>query len=217
MTKTLAFIHTAPVHIATFDQLLADAAPNIAAHHIVDERLLADARAQGLTPEITQRVAMLVQQAFDAGAAVVVCTCSTIGGCAEAIGLPGKPVQRIDRAMAEQAVALGTRIVLVAALRSTLEPTRALLQDAARRTGKTISIVDVVCDHAWAYFERGDQAGYVEDIAACLQAAATSCDVIVLAQASMAQAAALCADLPVPILSSPRLGLEAAIQALREA
>jgi hypothetical protein len=38
-------------------------------------------------------------------------------------------------------------------------------------------------------------------------------DVIVLAQASMAGAVALCEQVAVPILSSPRLGVEAAVQA----
>lgn len=215
MPKNLTFVHTAPVHVETFDRLLAETAPDVTARHIVDERLLADARAHGLTPEITRRVETLVQHAFDDGAAMVVCTCSTIGGCAEAAGKPDAPVLRVDRAMAERAVTLGTRVVLVAALRSTLEPTRALLHDAAQRAGKDISIVDVVCDHAWTRFEQGDQAGYIEEIAACLRAAAASGDVIVLAQASMAQVAALCADLDVPILSSPQLGLEAAVQAFR--
>jgi hypothetical protein len=39
-------------------------------------------------------------------------------------------------------------------------------------------------------------------------------DVIVLAQASMAGACALCPTLAVPALSSPRLGVEAAVRAL---
>lgn len=88
-----------------------------------------------------------------------------------------------------------------------------MLHDAAQRADKAISIVDIVCDHAWPRFEQGDQAGYIGEIAACLREVADRGDVIVLAQASMAPAAALCADLPVPILSSPRLGLEAAVQA----
>jgi hypothetical protein len=215
MQKTLTFVHTMPMHIATFDQLLAEAAPDIPAHHIVDESLLNDARAQGLTPDITQRIEATMHNAFDQGAAVVLCTCSTIGGRAEAAGQPDMPVLRVDRAMAERAVALGSRIVLVAALRSTLEPTRALLNDAAQRAGKAISMVDVVCDAAWPRFEQGDHAGYIAEIVACLRNAADQGDVIVLAQASMAGAAALCADLPVPILSSPQLGLEAAVQAYR--
>jgi hypothetical protein len=42
-------------------------------------------------------------------------------------------------------------------------------------------------------------------------------DAVVLAQASMAPAAALLADQPVPVLASPRLGLEAAVAAWRGA
>jgi len=45
--------------------------------------------------------------------------------------------------------------------------------------------------------------------------AARAFDVIVLAQASMAAAEPFCADLPCPVLSSPRLGLLAAINAYR--
>jgi hypothetical protein len=147
----------------------------------------------------------------------VLCTCSTIGGCAEEIGRSaGAPVLRVDRAMAERAVELGPRILVAAALASTLEPTRALLLDAAARAGKTVRIGEVLCDSAWPHFERGDHAGYFAAIAECLRGVASDADVIVLAQASMAGAAALCADLPVPILSSPRLGLEAAIRAYYE-
>ncbi len=57
--------------------------------------------------------------------------------------------------------------------------------------------------------------GYWAEIAAALHRDAPAGDVIVLAQASMAGAAALCEDMAVPILSSPRLGLEAALRAYR--
>ena len=60
----------------------------------------------------------------------------------------------------------------------------------------------------------GDSAGYHAAIAAALAGQRGRGDVIVLAQASMAGAAELCADLGVPILSSPRLGVEAALAAL---
>jgi hypothetical protein len=120
---------------------------------------------------------------------------------------------RVDRAMAERAVELGQRIIVAAALTSTIAPTRELILDAARRSGKEVELVELLCGPAWPKFEQGDLVGYLDEIAACLRRVATDGDVIVLAQASMAGAAALCADLPIPILSSPRLGLEAAIKA----
>ena len=50
-----------------------------------------------------------------------------------------------------------------------------------------------------------------------LAGAAANADVIILAQASMAGAAELVSDLGVPVLSSPPLGVEAAISAYRSA
>src|SRR6266540_4257972 len=210
MTKTLTFLHTSPVHVATFDRLIAEIAPDLLVRHVVDESLLSEARAAGaITPDLERRIDATVRGAIEHDAAVVLCTCSTIGACAEDIGLlTSAPVLRVERA-----VALGPRILVAAALASTLAPTRALLLDAAKRAGKTVRIGEVLCDSAWARFEQGDHAGYLAAIADCLRGAASDADVVVLAQASMAGAAALCADLPIPILSSPRLGLEAAIRA----
>jgi hypothetical protein len=216
MTKKLTFLHTAATNVATFDQLLRELAPDIPAAHLLDERLLADARAAGtITPALAAQIEARLLEA-DAESAVVLCTCSTIGGAAEAVTHPtAGPVVRVDRAMAEQAVALGETILVAAALASTLAPTRELILDAARQAGKPVTITELLCEGAWARFEAGDQAGYWQAVADCLHEQAGAADVIVLAQASMAGAAALCGDLPIPILSSPRLGLEAAIRLYR--
>jgi hypothetical protein len=53
----------------------------------------------------------------------------------------------------------------------------------------------------------------VQAVADAVRAEAGRCDLVVLAQASMAAAAAKCADLALPILSSPRMGVEAAARA----
>ena len=125
------------------------------------------------------------------------------------------PVLRVDRPMAERAVTLGPRILVAATVASTLAPTKELISDAARRANKPVQLIEVLCESAWTKFEQSDQEGYLQEIANQLRHAAPFGDVIVLAQASMAQAAALCVDLSLPILSSPRLGLEAAIHAYR--
>jgi hypothetical protein len=221
VTKTLTFVHTAPINVATFGRLLTEIDPTIPVKHILDESLLRDARATGITPELAARIQRTLTDAAqgndeDEASAVVVCTCSTIGGCAEQTVLAnGQAVLRVDRTMAEQAVALGSRIVVAAALASTLAPTSELILEVAAQQGREVSIHTLLCEGAWSYFERGDQAGYVAEIAATLHRADFLGDVIVLAQASMADAAPLCADLPVPILSSPRLGAEAAVRAYR--
>jgi hypothetical protein len=218
MPKTLTFLHTSPVHIATFDRLLAEIDPSIPAKHMVDESFLQEARAQGITAELEQRITQTLKDAIADDAAVVVCTCSTIGGCAEqADHGSDRPVVRVDRAMAERAVAIGTRIVVVATVASTLTPTRQLIQEVADQVGKAVTITDVLCEEAWALFERDDQSGYFASVASCVHQESSSGDVVVLAQASMADAVALCDDVQIPILSSPRLGLEAAIRAYHAA
>jgi hypothetical protein len=210
--RTLTFLHTADAHVATFGQLLAETAPGIPSRHIVAAELLAEARADGMTPQLEARIGAAVRGAAADGAAVVLCTCSTIGACAEQTVVPGVTVLRVDRPMAARAVALGQRIVLAAALASTLEPTRRLLRDEAARAGAEVVITDFLIADAWPHFEAGDHGRYLATIAAQLRQVQNA-DAIVLAQASMAAAAAQCADLPMPILSSPRLGLEAAISA----
>ncbi|MEX1018478.1 MAG: aspartate/glutamate racemase family protein [Litorilinea sp.] len=215
MTQTLTFLHTAPSNVEPFTRLAAELAPHVQVRHIVDESLLNDARAQGVTPELQARVDAQVQTALDAGADLVLCTCSSIGGCAEISAThQSRPVLRVDRAMARAAVEQGERILVFATLASTLAPTKALILDEAQRAGKSVTLTDVICDAAWARLEAGDQEGYLDEVAAALQRHAGEGDVLVLAQASMAQAAARAGELPVPVLTSPSLGLHDALARL---
>jgi hypothetical protein len=228
MSKTLVLLHTAPSNVSTFAQLLAELDATIPAKHVLDESLLQEARATGITPALRQRIQERLTSEMDEDTAVVLCTCSTIGGVAEETSSPtGQEVIRVDRPMAERAIELGHRILVAAALQSTIAPTTELIQQVAAEQNRDVTIEPLLCEGAWERFEAGDQQGYWQRIADTLRqavlgngtgAGATAArvpgvDVIVLAQATMAGAAPLCADLPVPILSSPRLGLEAAIAA----
>ncbi len=214
----LTLFHTAATNEPLFASLLNEIAPDIPARHIVDETILPYAREHGVDAQLQQRVTDTILGAIHDGSDVVLCTCSTIGGCAENVqAQTDKPVQRVDRAMAEQAVALGSRILVAAALATTLAPTYELVRDAAQKAGQDIELIEMFCASAWPQFEAGDREGYYANIAAELRQVAHKGDVVVLAQASMAGAAAHCADLPIPVLSSPRLGLEAAVKAFRQA
>ncbi|GAB4116942.1 MAG: aspartate/glutamate racemase family protein [Roseiflexaceae bacterium] len=206
MTRRITFLHTAPVHVATFSQLASELAPSIPIVHLVAADLLAEARQHGLTPSLAERIDAIVAEQTHQGN-MVVCTCSTIGGLAEQAG-----ALRIDRRMAEVAAQASGRVLVAAALESTLEPTMRLLEDASMRMGRSIQPIMLHCQGAWAYFEQGDQQGYLDQIEQSLRQAFQPGDTIVLAQASMAAVAARCADLPIMILSSPRLGVIAALE-----
>lgn len=217
MDRTLSFLHTSAVHVPTFRALLASLGPEIPARHVVDESLLSDVRAAGrVTAELKERITGTLLALEELGATVVVCTCSTIGGAVEEMnGTMSAILLRVDRPMAQEAVARGSRIVVASTLASTLVPTRELIASAARQAQKPVEVIDLLCTKAWRYFEQGRLQAYLQEIAYQVQEAATLGDVIVLAQASMTNASEFYGDLPVPVLSSPRSGLQAAIQAYR--
>ncbi|MGV9991726.1 aspartate/glutamate racemase family protein [Streptomyces sp. NPDC003374] len=206
----LALLHTSPVHVPVFDALRDEAHPGLELRHFVDERLLLRARREG--PEaVRDELRAVLDEAVAQGARAVLCTCSTIGGAAERAGA-GVPVLRVDRPMAARAVAAGRRIVVLAALESTVAPTVALLEEEARRAGRSVGVRTLLADGAWAHFEAGDTGAYVRAVAAAADTV-TWADAIVLAQASMAPARQLTTT-SVPVLSSPGPGLAAAVRAL---
>lgn len=212
----LAFLHTAEAHVATFGALVGRLAPGLTATHAVDASLLADAVARGgVTGDLVGRL----ERALAASRAeLVVCTCSTIGGAAEAAGRRlGLAVVRIDRAMAERAVAAADRILVAACLASTVAPTLALLDEVAAGQGRRPVLRSLVVAGAWDRFLAGDLGGYARAVADGLRSHVGDADLVVLAQASMAPAAALCADLGLPILSSPEPGVADAIARLASA
>jgi aspartate/glutamate racemase len=211
---TIGFLHTAEVHEPTFHRLCEELAPGWQDIHVVDAGLLADARRDGITPDLAGRLDAHLHDLADRGADVIVCTCSTLGGEAERRTADlGVRVLRADRPMAEAAVAAGPRIAVVVAVASTLAPTRSLLREAAEAAGREITLIEVPCPAAFHHFEAGRLDAYASEIAAAARSTVPGADVIVLAQASMAPAAALLTDLPVPVLTSPRTAVARAITA----
>jgi hypothetical protein len=223
MTMRLAFLHTSPAHVATFDALLAAAAPGWRALHHVDEALLTDAQRLGADePALVARVQAAMHAAAAGGAAAVVCTCSTIGGAAERTPTGGRFIAaRIDRAMADRAVGCGPRILVVAALPGTLAPTAALLHESAQALGRPVALREALVADAWPHFVAGERAAYVDAVARGVRDAVLAparggggTDAIVLAQASMAPAADALAGLGIEVLASPRLGVQAIVERL---
>lgn len=207
----LALLHTSPVHVPVFDALRDQAHPGLELRHFVDEDLLVRARERGPDAVAADVRAVLARAVAD-GARAVLCTCSTLGAVAESAA-PGVPVLRVDRPMAAAAVAAGPRVVVLAALESTLGPTSALVTEEAARAGRTVAVRTLLVDGAWDRFEAGDTEAYVRLVAATADAV-TDADAVVLAQASMAPAQHL-ATTPVPVFSSPGPGLAAGAQAAR--
>ncbi|CAB9521572.1 expressed unknown protein [Seminavis robusta] len=175
---------------------------------------------------VTTQVHQALSSMIGSGANVdfVVCTCSTIGDMAERytssapvlrvdqpmglrLGNPSLgddaeqttsshiPVLRVDRPMADCAVGYSV-IHVLAALESTLEPTKELLDKCASTAHTHPRIHMTVVPEAWSHFQQGDQKAYIQTIADYIQEKYSNTEssqdsVIVLAQASMSPAAEL--------------------------
>lgn len=208
---TLALLHTSPVLTPLFASLCDRWLPETRIFHLVDESLIKNTIQAGHLQKVTvRRLAALIGSAFDAGADAVLVTCSSIGPAVEvARQLYDRPVLRVDEPMARDAVRRGRRIGVLATLRTTLEPTSALVRAQASAAHRPIEIVECLCEGAFEAVLCGDTARHDRLVGEALIERMRDLDTIVLAQASMARVvAALPADaLKVPVLSSPESGV----------
>ena len=212
MTRRVALVHTVGSLQPLFAELCAELLPGVETVHVVDESLLRDAIAEGeLTPAIRERLeADLRPLATDADAVLV--TCSSMGPAVEAArARVGRPVLRVDEPMADEAVRLGDRVGVLATLATTLDPTADLVRRRAEAAGRRdVEVVPRLVAGAFDALRAGDAARHDALVADALVGLGRDVDVVVLAQASMARVARAVppSRLPVPVLSSPRSGVE---------
>lgn len=178
---------------------------------MVDESLIQDTiRAGSLQKRTMRRLVDQIASAETAGADAVLVTCSSIGaGVALARQLFDIPVMRIDDAMTEMAVQQARRIGVLATLRTTLEPTTALLREKAAEAGQEVELVECLCADAFPAVLAGDTETHDRILRDALTNKLQEVDVIVLAQASMARVVSTLTPgaLRVPVLSSPELAV----------
>jgi Asp/Glu/hydantoin racemase len=220
----VVLIHTVASNERVFGELCAEIMPGVPARHVVDESLLGDTIATGhLTDDVRQRFRRHAEAARREGAEIIMLTCSSVGPAADGLGDElGIPVLRVDEAMAERAVALGTRIGVAATLPTTLEPTAALVRRAAERADARVEVTSRLAEGAFQALREGQAERHDALVMQALQALAAQTDVIVLAQASMARAMGGAESVAsdgrtVPVLTSPRLGVERLAEVARDA
>ncbi|WP_374008991.1 aspartate/glutamate racemase family protein [Leifsonia sp. LS-T14] len=218
-------LHTVPALAPTFDALVADAIPGVHRQHVVDAWMLETAIAEGVTPAVRERVASHLRHLSESGADAVLVTCSSIGEAAEeAAAALGIAVIRVDAAMAATAARLADeegagRIAVLATNTATLGPTTRLIERETAGLGIAAAVTATVVAGAAEARAAGDQATHDRLIAEAVRAAAVptggddAAAVIVLAQASMAQAAES-AGVSIPVLTSPAGGVARLAEAL---
>ncbi|MDQ5979121.1 MAG: Asp/Glu/hydantoin racemase [Verrucomicrobiota bacterium] len=209
--KTLALIHTSATLVPVFQQLCREKLPHLDTFNIVDDSLVRQIGAQGsITPAIAARVAAYIGSAASGGADHILVTCSSIGPAVEAAAPTVKvPVLRVDQPMADLAVRTGRRIGVIATLPTTLNPTADLVRRRAAAAGQSIELTMRLCEGAFEALMAGNAAEHDTRVRAALIELSGQVDVIVLAQASMAQVVATLTpeESRIPILASPPLAI----------
>ena len=200
----IALIHALKHSLAPIAASFASLWPEAELMNLLDDSLSADLARDGrLTEAMTGRFLSLGRYAAGTGADGILFTCSAFGPCIEAVARAQAPmpVLKPNEAMIEQAVSRGRRIGLL----STFAPT---LASMPREFPASVDIVPKLAEGALAALDRGDRATH-DRLVAEASKDLRDCDVIALAQYSMAPAAALVAQATgKPVLTTPDSAVE---------
>jgi len=203
----IALIHALRHSPPPIEAAFRAAWPEAVLQNLLDDSLSADlARDGALTPAMTERFLTLSRYAAGAGADGILFTCSAFGPCIEAVAAErGKmPVLKPNEAMIEEAVAAartlaGTRAPRIGLLAS-FGPT---LSSMPPEFPADVELVPMLAAGALAAMDAGDLAEH-DRLAAEAAKGLAGCDVIALAQFSLARAApAVAAATGLPVFTTP--------------
>jgi hypothetical protein len=209
----IALIHALKHSIAPIEAAFAQLWPEARLANLLDDNLSADlARDGALTPAMTGRFLTLARYAAETGADGILFTCSAFGPCIEACAraLAPLPVLKPNEAMIEEALAAAGPAARVG-LMATFAPTLASMPPEFAAAAPGMTLVPCLAAAALTALDRGDGNGH-DRAAAEAARAMRDCDVIALAQFSLARAApAIAAATGRAVLTTP----DSAVRKLR--
>jgi Asp/Glu/hydantoin racemase len=180
----IALIHALRHSPPPIEAAFRDLWPEAQLMNLLDDSLSADLARQGrLTPAMTERFLTLARYAKSTGADAILFTCSAFGPCIDAVvkELAPMPVLKPNEAMIEEAITMGRRIGLLATFPGTLASMPAEFP-------ADVTVVPQLAEGALAALDRGDTEQH-DGRAARASLSLVDCDVIALAQFSLARAA----------------------------
>jgi Asp/Glu/hydantoin racemase len=204
----ITLVHALKHSIQPIEASFAKLWPEARLMNLMDDSLSADlARDGGLSEAMTERFLGLGRYAISTGSDAILFTCSAFGPCIEAVARAHAPmpVLKPNEAMIEQAAAKGKRIGLL----SSFPPT---LASMPREFPASIQIVPKLAEGAMAALDRGDRTTHDRLVVEASKDLG-DCDLIALAQYSMAPAAEqVAAATGRPVLTTP----DSAVMKLKE-
>jgi hypothetical protein len=195
----ITLVHALKHSIQPIEAAFARLWPDARLMNLLDDSLSADlARDGGLSEAMTERFLGLGRYAAGTGSDAILFTCSAFGPCIEAVARAQAPmpVLKPNEAMIEQAAARGGKVGLL----STFPPT---LVSMPPEFPASVQIVPKLAEGALAALDRGDRATH-DRLVVEASKDLRNCDLIALAQYSLAPAAAAVTEATGrPVLTTP--------------
>jgi len=195
----IALVHALKHSIVPIEASFAKLWPEARLMNLLDDSLSADLARDGkLTDAMTERFLSIGRYAASTGTDGILFTCSAFGPCIEAVAgeRAPMPVLKPNEAMIEEAAKAGPKVGLL----SSFPPT---LASMPREFPASIQLVPKLAEGAMAALDRGDRAEH-DRLVVEASKDLRDCDVIALAQYSMAPAAEKVAQATGrPVLTTP--------------
>ena len=186
MRKKLTILHTTLATTTTIPAMIRELYPDeFDIVNVLDDSLLNDIKCSGrMSASVIERFIQYACIAKNNGSDALLLACSSLGKAADiARELLDIPLYKIDEPMADQAVESGNNILVLGTVKSTLEPTSDLIR--SKRKSQEQSVTCILIPDVFELYEI-DRERHDQKIAEVIQEHWNTYDVIVLAQASMA-------------------------------
>src|ERR671928_1481552 len=217
MGHTVGLVHAVIPAIEPLRAAFSQGAPDIKLVNLLDEGLLTEIERRGsITPGLVRRLTNLVDLAEDAGAELVLLTCTAYSPVVDDVQRQSDiPVLKIDELMVREALGRARKIGLVATVPAGLNMQRQLIDQIAAEMGRDVELDAVVKPEAFAALAAGRRDEHDAIVLAEVERLAERNEIVLLAQASMGHLAArVPAKVTVPVLSSPILAVQKVKQLL---
>jgi len=195
----IALVHALKHSIVPIEASFAKLWPEATLMNLLDDSLSADLARDGkLTDAMTERFLSIGRYAASTGTDGILFTCSAFGPCIEAVAgeRAPMPVLKPNEAMIEEAAKAGPKVGLL----SSFPPT---LASMPREFPASVQLMPKLAEGAMAALDRGDRAEH-DRLVVEASKDLRDCDVIALAQYSMAPAAEKVAQATGrPVLTTP--------------
>ena len=211
MKQTVGLVHAVIPAIQPLRAAFAEQAPDVQLVNILDEGLLSEVERLGeITPGLVRRLTTLVALAEEAGARLVLLSCTAYSPVADQVQAQSDiPVLKIDELMVREALSRARRIGLVATVPAGLRMQEQLIRQIASEIGCDVELDTVLRPEAFQALSAGRRDEHDGLVLAAVEDLATRNELVMLAQASMGHLAdQVPASVRVPVLSSPTLAVQ---------